>query len=138
LWERPGDALDVIAACGWLLIAWLSLDVLPGRLYRKLISPSLKLKRRPPEDGRSYAKRVHWAVRASSKRVPWRTVCFHEGIAAHQMLCRAGIQSVMHYGVAKSDGGMEAHVWVTVDDRVVVGGETKDRFTPLAAFEGKA
>jgi len=128
------DLLLAARAAGWLLLAWLVIDILPFRLYRKIMRPRVR-NGRSDQAASLLCARVGWAVSAVAKRVPWRAACFHQGIAAQQMLCRAGIPAELHYGVAKSeDKKMEAHVWVTVDGQTVVGGKTKDRFTVLGIF----
>jgi hypothetical protein len=122
---------------GWLLLAWLAIDLLPFQLYRKMMRPSVRKPEMGDDAAAAFSKRVGWAVRAVARRVPWRAVCFHQGIAAQQMLCRAGVSAELHYGVAKSvDKRFEAHVWVTSHGQTVVGGETQDRFTVLAIFAG--
>jgi hypothetical protein len=78
---------------------------------------------------------VRWAVLASARRVPWRTVCFQNGMAAQIMLRRRGINSILHYGVAKdTEEGLKAHVWVTVDGLALIGGEEAEGFACLASF----
>jgi len=129
--------LPAVQAMGWLLLAWLAINVLPGRFYRRMMRPSVRKREMKDAERNEMMKRVRWAVRAAAKRVPWKAVCFHQGIAAQQMLCRAGIPAELHYGVAKSDDkGLEAHVWVMANGNTVVGGATQDRFTVLAIFEG--
>lgn len=42
---------------------------------------------------------VALAVRRASRRLPWRIVCFQEGLATHWMLRRRGGAARLHYGV---------------------------------------
>lgn len=136
LFNRREYLPQVIQAAGWLLLAWLALDVLPGKTYLRMMRPPAKSALLPEEAAQAYAKRVRLSVRAASRRVPWRTVCFHEGLAAHQMLWRAGVPSQLHYGVNKNQTkDLEAHVWVTAAGWMVVGGETQERFTEIAVFQ---
>ncbi len=81
---------------------------------------------------------VRRAVLAWARRVPWRVVCFQQGLALHLMARRRGIATVLHYGVVQESGGLAAHVWVSVDDAVVIGGEEAPRFTCLARFPAAA
>jgi hypothetical protein len=79
--------------------------------------------------------RVRWSVDAWARRVPWRAVCFQKGLAAHWMLRRRGIASVLHYGAAQApDEGLSAHVWVSVGRTIVTGGGEAPRFARLASF----
>ncbi len=133
--RHRSDLPLLLAAAGWLFLAWLTLDVLPFQLYRKMMHPALRGPIRKKEAAQPLVKRVRWAVRTAARRLPWRAVCFHQGLAAQQLLCRAGVPAELHYGVAKSASqDLEAHVWVTANGCTVVGGETKDRFTLLAIF----
>jgi hypothetical protein len=133
------DLALAAGATGWLLLAWLVLDVLPWKLYRKMMHPAVRTPEMETEKAPAFVARVSWAVQAVARRVPWRAVCFHQGIAAQQMLCRAGIGAELHYGVAKSpEKGLEAHVWVTANGLTVVGGKTRDRFAELGLFAARS
>jgi hypothetical protein len=79
----------------------------------------------------SEAKRVGHVVGAGAARLPWHPSCLRQALAAQRMLRRRGIPSRLHLGVI---AGGEAHAWVTVGDRAVIGGGGSDRFVPLAAF----
>ena len=84
-------------------------------------------------------RRVRWAVQAWARHVPWRAVCFQQGLALHWMLRRRGVASVLLYGVAKRGGeGLAAHVWVDVDGATVIGGEEAPNFVCLARFPPEA
>ena len=90
-----------------------------------------------PETGEAAraANQCGWAVRAWADRVPWRAVCFQRGLALHWMLRRRGIASVLHYGVAQSAAeGLRAHVWVSANGRLVMGGEEAPNYACLATF----
>jgi hypothetical protein len=80
-------------------------------------------------------RKARWAVEAWARRVPWRAVCFQQGLALHWMLGRRGIASVLHYGVAReAEGVLKAHVWVSVAGRPVIGGEEAAGFACVATF----
>jgi hypothetical protein len=79
-------------------------------------------------------KRVRWAIIAASRRVPWRALCFEQGLTAQCMLRRRGIASTLYYGAAQGESGLSAHVWVRVDDIDVIGCEAAPRYAVLASF----
>ena len=80
-------------------------------------------------------QRIRWAIITTAARVPWRALCFQQGLAAQLMLRRRGIPSVLYYGAAQDDGnGLYAHVWVRDGDVDVIGGEIAHRFAILATF----
>lgn len=74
------------------------------------------------------------AIRAWSRRLPWRTMCFEEGLSAHWLLRRRRLASTLHYGAARIDGQLEAHVWVRSGNTDVTGCETAARYALLARF----
>ena len=80
-------------------------------------------------------RRVRWAVHAWARRVPWRALCYEQGLTAQSMLRRRGIHSQLYFGAAPNDRtGLAAHVWVRVEDTDVVGCEIADQFAVLAVF----
>ena len=91
---------------------------------------------KPPDSVRlTKVGRVRWAILAAARRVPWRAVCFQQGLAAQFMLRRRGVPSVLYYGAAQDDrSGLSTHVWVRDGDVDVVGGEIAHRFAILATF----
>ena len=82
-------------------------------------------------------RRVRWAVLASARRLPWRSKCFQQGLAAQFMLRRRGIPSVLHFGAAPQQNRLVAHVWVSDGNIDVVGGEVAPRFAILATFPSR-
>jgi hypothetical protein len=77
-----------------------------------------------------------WAVEAAARRLPWRTMCIEKGLAVQRLLRRSGVDASLHYGVRHrpNGGALEAHVWVTVDDRIVIGGEEAANFAEVASY----
>src|SRR5689334_14057452 len=78
----------------------------------------------PPGDARRSTEDVVWAVEAAALRVPGRTMCIEKGLVVQRLLRLGGVEAILHYG-ARHHGEtckLEAHVWVTVDGRPVIGG----------------
>jgi hypothetical protein len=77
-----------------------------------------------------------WAVEAVGRRLPWRCLCIEQGLAAQRMLRAGGSDAVLHYGIRHhpASRNLEAHVWVTVDGRTVVGGEEAGSFAEVATY----
>ncbi len=129
-----------LEATAWLIVAWLALDVLPGRLYRWLLPSASASNEVIPEATMAPSHRktasVAWAVERLSQSMPFRSVCFHRGIAAQWMLRRRGVPSRLHYGVARDaqDRALRAHVWVSSNGQDVVGGSVKQQFHEIAQF----
>jgi hypothetical protein len=79
---------------------------------------------------------IVWAVETAARRLPWRTMCIEKGLTAQRMLRWSGIEAVLHYGARHHPDSrkLEAHVWVTVDDQNVIGGEEAPNFAPIATY----
>ena len=78
------------------------------------------------------ADRIVLSVKRAQRRVPWRTVCIHQGIAAHVLLRMAGHRSQFVYGMASSPE-LVAHVWVRVEGAIVIGGDASTECVEVAA-----
>lgn len=92
---------------------------------------------RPSPDPAVQARQIRavsWAVQAGARRVPWRAKCIEQGFAAHWMLRRRAVPTVLHYGVARRDDGLIAHVWVRSGDADVIGCENLADFAEVAQF----
>jgi hypothetical protein len=77
-----------------------------------------------------------WAVEAAARRLPWRTMCIEKGLVVQRMLRRAGIDAALHYGARHRPDSrkLEAHVWVMVAGRAVIGGEEARGFAEIASY----
>jgi hypothetical protein len=86
--------------------------------------------------GRLTTDRCVWAVEAVARRLPWRTMCIEQGLAAQRILRASGIDAVLHYGARNKadEAQLEAHVWVTVDGEPVIGGREAHVFASIASF----
>ena len=82
------------------------------------------------------ANEVVSAIEAASRRLPWRNVCIHKGLAAQRMLRRRGFDAILHYGVGNDEKAdrLAAHVWVNVEGSPVIGGEEARGFARVGAF----
>jgi hypothetical protein len=68
-------------------------------------------------------ERIAWAVAAVGRRMPG-TSCLVEALVGHTLLSRAGISSELKIGVLNQPA-FEAHAWVVVGDKVVIGASDK-------------
>lgn len=75
-------------------------------------------------------------VDALGRRLPFRAVCLQQGIALQWMLRRRGVEAILHYGVQlpKTEGEIRAHVWVSVDGRVLIGAPQHEDYTEVARY----
>lgn len=120
-------------------LAWASAEIANKPFAHVAAIAGSRPVRGAPADTREI-DRVVQAVQAWARRVPWRAVCFQQGLAVHLMLRRRGVRSRMHYGVSQTvektpgDKALGAHVWIGVGDRLVIGGEEAARFACLATY----
>lgn len=77
------------------------------------------------------------AVRRAARRLPWRTVCFDQGLAAQWMLRLRGFPSHLEYGIRTDGDAVTAHVWVTLDGRILIGEEEAERYASVATFPSR-
>ena len=68
-------------------------------------------------------ERVAYAVPIMGLRVPWRSDCVVQALAARRWLARGGIGSHLCIGVRNDGPGFDAHAWLKVGDRIVTGGD---------------
>ncbi len=109
--------------------------MLPFRHVGLLAGRPIRRSKLPREARLNRVQRIRWAIITTAARVPWRALCFQQGLAAQLMLRRRGIPAVLYYGAAQDDrSGLYAHVWVRDGDVDVIGGEIAYRFAILATF----
>ena len=90
----------------------------------------------PLGSGDATADDCVWAVQAASRRLPWRTLCIQKGLVVQRLLRSRGTNALLHYGARHHPAGgkLEAHVWVTVDGRPVIGGAEAKDFALIATY----
>lgn len=77
----------------------------------------------PATDEQKVAE-IGLAIRRMAARVPWRSDCLVQALAAQHWLEREGIGSTIHVGVDYDESRpLDAHAWLTAGDQIVVGGD---------------
>ena len=123
----------IVEASFELASAAILLRVLPFK--RAIARGSLPLRPIAQECVKVEVKDVIWSVELVARRLPFRMVCIHKGIAAQRMLRRRSVPALLQYGVRHDQlEGLSAHVWVTVDGDAVIGGGEAPRFRRLATY----
>ena len=138
----PAHFLERIARTGWaervalaeavvaIAAASLAIRLLPFRTVSRLASLEAAPLKPSPD-----VERLRWAVRASAPLLPWKALCFQSGLALHWMLRRRGLVSHLHYGVDQGPArGLTAHVWVSLDGRILIGETEAANHACLAVF----
>lgn len=87
-----------------------------------------------PKDSKRVVEESVRAVKRASYASPWRTVCIHEGLALQRMVRRKGVPAVLCYGTAHPRGELKSHVWVSIGNDILIGGEAAPDFQLLATY----
>jgi len=124
----------VIAAEAFAALALAS--VLIGLFsFRHVAALAAKGRTDAPVADAGIARDIGRAVAAWGRRVPWRAVCFQQGLAAQLMLRRRGLATALHYGARHdAQGKLVAHVWLRSGGIDVIGCEGADAYGLLAVF----
>jgi hypothetical protein len=117
------DRWLVVEAAMLLAVARLGIASVPFPVLRRALDRSGHIfRRRPHGESESSVARLAWAVAAVARRVPFRSTCLVESLAADAMLRRRGYASEIRFGVrAPSGGDLAAHAWVEHEGAVVFG-----------------
>ena len=129
--DRPAPPLLLAEAGAAILAASAALRLVP---FRTLAG---RLGRGGHAGTEADSETAYWlrrAVLAWARRLPWRALCFEQGLAAFALLRRRGLHATLHYGAATIDGELKAHVWVTSGKTEVIGCEQKENYGLLARF----
>jgi hypothetical protein len=86
--------------------------------------------------GKLASPEVAGIVDALGRRMPFRSVCLHRGIALQRLLRRRGVDGLLHYGVRlpNDEKGISAHVWVSVGEEVLLGAPQHEIYTEVARY----
>jgi hypothetical protein len=123
----------------FLSLSSLAIRAIPPRIIQRTATWSSRRALPSPQERLAVLARTRWAVLACARRVPWRAVCYQQGLAAQWMLRRRGIPSVIYYGAAPDEEkGLLVHVWVRDGEIDVIGGEGASRLAVLATFPARS
>src|SRR5687767_1530461 len=129
-WRRQMLLVEALAA---IIIASLAIRLLPFERSVRLGSRAVSATDHPAEP--DILNDIRWSVKAVAARVPWRAMCFQQGVALQWMLRRRGIDARLHYGVGKEGAGsLLAHVWVSAGGGIVIGGEDAPAVRAVAVY----
>ena len=117
--------------------AWLSLGLAAVQLERRPFEQVMRFRapRHPRAVPHRVTARLVWALAAARRRSWLRAKCIESALALRAMLRRRNVAATLHYGVRHASGEeLQAHVWLSVEGEIVVGGETAALFTEVASF----
>ena len=78
----------------------------------------------PTADQAELVKRVAIAIPRAASRVPWRSDCLVQALAAERWLAKKGVATVLCIGARKDEQSQfHAHAWLKAGDTIVTGGD---------------
>jgi Transglutaminase-like superfamily len=78
--------------------------------------------------------RVIWAIEATGRRMGRSSTCLVRALAAEILLDPSGGPVILTIGVKRTGtGALEAHAWVSRNDRILMGGRG-DEYAPLVSW----
>jgi Transglutaminase-like superfamily len=120
------DRVLAVRAAGWLVAVRVALWTLPFARVQELVE---RLGARRGTVGVAPG-RLAWTVETTARSIPQAT-CLTQALAAQVMLSRAGESPELHIGVATDRGAFEAHAWLELHGRPLVGDRELDRYARL-------
>ncbi len=121
----------VVRTLFWLWFFRLRNLVLPYRLTKKWMSEEIAIDPSAEMKNDVVIKEVASSVNRCKRYVPGAT-CLTQALAARAVMRHYGQASNIRLGVAKSDASIEAHAWVEVEGRIVLGRQPNNaRYTVL-------
>jgi Transglutaminase-like superfamily len=117
----PADRSLVVESSALLLFIGVGLRLLRFATLRRLLNKYSSL---APRGTVVEDTRVVWAVRAASRRMPVRTSCLVEALAADTMLRQRGYECILRLGVWRPGSpskSLRAHAWLERQGMVVLG-----------------
>jgi hypothetical protein len=125
------DRALLFSAMRLVLFIRAALWVFPYRVVRQRL-----LQHRASKTQNSDCLRIAWAVSAVSRYIPGAT-CLTQALAADDLLRTYGYEPSIHIGVARNrQKVLEAHAWVEIQGRIILGNAGVERFTPLQRESG--
>ena len=121
----------------WLLLfrIRLMLWMLPYQRWRQIAANMIHIENEHTLE-RPNVDRLARAVKVMSRYMPHAS-CLTQALAAQTLLAHEGQRSQLRVGVTQNDAGkLEAHAWVQVNGRVVIGGrQSVARFSAFPTLE---
>ena len=88
-------------------------------------------------DKKSLALEIGKSVDSIARNLPWNITCLPQAVAVKRMLMRRGVPATLFFGVANNQQNsekIEAHAWVAIANRIIIGGASSKSFTIVSAF----
>jgi len=120
-----------LLAQAWYYCVWvrLALWLLPLPAFKRCLEP--KIEPVAPKHSWVDAAELAWAVETASRLVPCAT-CLVRAYAGWWWMARCRMPALIHVGVRKHAGRIQAHAWLEAHGRVWLGAHEHETYTPLS------
>jgi len=136
----PGATRALVIEAGTALMVGAALAIVPLRWYARWLGvQGDESPREVVPAVADAASRVGWAIRLIAGRVPFRSDCLPQAIAARILLGRRRLPVTVYFGAAFLPGKtqLEAHAWARCGAVTLTGSKPRKRFTTVALFAYK-
>jgi len=125
------DRRLIVRAAGWLLLVRVALWTRPFARVQQLVTVAASEPSRAPAVAPG---RLAWAVESAALGIP-KASCLTQALAAQIMLERSGARPDLKIGVAADRESFEAHAWLELDGRPLVGAHDLERYAQLGTSD---
>ncbi|MBU7580941.1 MAG: lasso peptide biosynthesis B2 protein [Porphyrobacter sp.] len=120
-----------------LIAARLAFSRLEARELPQRNAAAARADKGPEHADELLADRIGFVIARLAKRLPWRSDCMIQAIAAQEWLAELGMASELRIGVERpEDGPFGAHAWLVRGERIITGGDIS-RYAALNGIAGK-
>ncbi|TCT07517.1 lasso peptide biosynthesis B2 protein [Aquabacter spiritensis] len=138
----PRRQMMALEAGACLAAARVATGLLPFRIIAGWLGPFVPPAAAPAPfvraDHKRAAQEIGWAVRSVAAHAPFKAVCLQQALAAHAMLRRRGIPSVVRFGAGRGDAKpLDAHAWVDAAGVAVTGHPVAPHIAEIGCFTGR-
>lgn len=120
-----------------LIAARLAFSRLEARELLQRNAAAARAEAAPDRSDELLADRIGFIIARLAKRLPWRSDCVIQAIAAQEWLAERGMASEIRIGVERpEDGPFAAHAWLVRDERIITGGDIS-RYSVMQGISAK-
>ena len=120
----------------WVIsfFARIKLVFTPFRIYSKKLGKHNYIPNNIINYNIEIVENIKRAIKRAVAYSAWRNKCLEQSVTAKKMLRKRGIVSTIYFGVRKTNNELEAHAWVKIGDKFVVGERNHETFTVVAFY----
>lgn len=128
-WEFVLLMKAVIAMGG----TWLLLSICGVPRLRRLLSYIAK-GATGKQAGTVSAEMLERTISKAARHAPIKGTCLSQALATEALFLQYGYCPVVRLGVMRRNGTFQAHAWVELDNRIIMGGQLMSKeYTPLSS-----